>query len=291
MRFYSSVLAIVLFLSGLCRGDEIAKPVIVLTFDDGPRRSVLAGDDGLLAFLKKEQIFATFFVQGWQAQENPDLIRNIIQEGHRVANHTYNHATPYEWARILARKDKRNWQKLQKEEKDAYMKKGEQVFLQDAERGRKVLISLTGSVPLFLRPPKWDISQDIYCDLSRTYIVQMIPGMVDAGRCLFQRETSAGSGTSKIIPRVDVNTTDYDIIFEYVRKSSRLPGESGAILQSSVRALMERVRIIQARHKNENCFVLVFHEHKVVTEALRILIPEWKKQGIRFMNLNEVYGL
>jgi peptidoglycan-N-acetylglucosamine deacetylase len=62
-------------------------PTVYLTFDDGP--SKLTGQ--VLDILKQEQIKATFFVLGEHAEERRDLIKRMVEEGHAVGNHSYNH--------------------------------------------------------------------------------------------------------------------------------------------------------------------------------------------------------
>lgn len=61
---------------------------IYLTFDDGPTE---ACTPLLLDLLKAQSVPATFFVLGERAAENPDLVRRMVFEGHRVENHGYWH--------------------------------------------------------------------------------------------------------------------------------------------------------------------------------------------------------
>lgn len=269
-----AVLFISMSFTAFANSSDKFSTTIALTFDDGPRREVLLGSEGLLEFLAEENIKAAFFVQGWQAQANPDLAREITRKGHLIANHTYGHATPREWARILARKGKKVLENLDAAEKSFYVQNGRKAFLADAEHGRKAIQSLVGYSPLFMRPPKWDIDQELYCELSRTYIVQMIPNVADGLNC-----------PKRILTHPDINTADYEIIIKYVK--GRMPRYSA--VQKLIVQWRELVTRREARGLHTH--VLVFHEHTIVVEALRVLIPEWKKQGIRFMSLMEIYGL
>ncbi|HWK86520.1 MAG TPA: polysaccharide deacetylase family protein [Xanthobacteraceae bacterium] len=61
----------------------------ILTFDDGPIKKTTPE---VLDFLKKECAKATFFLIGVNAQENPDLVRRIAEEGHTIGTHTRTHA-------------------------------------------------------------------------------------------------------------------------------------------------------------------------------------------------------
>lgn len=61
---------------------------IYLTFDDGPHPSITPF---VLDELKKVQAKATFFCIGKNVVEYPDVYKRIIEEGHAVGNHTYQH--------------------------------------------------------------------------------------------------------------------------------------------------------------------------------------------------------
>lgn len=61
---------------------------IALTFDDGPHP---VWTEKLLDGLKDRGIRATFFVIGKSAQEHPELIQRMVEEGNQVGNHTYSH--------------------------------------------------------------------------------------------------------------------------------------------------------------------------------------------------------
>lgn len=61
---------------------------IYLTFDDGPTPDVT---EWVLDELKKNQAKATFFCIGKNIESNPDLFKKIINNGHAIGNHTFNH--------------------------------------------------------------------------------------------------------------------------------------------------------------------------------------------------------
>ena len=65
-----------------------SKKTIYLTFDDGPTKELT---QWILRILKQFNAKATFFVVGNNAQENPNLIKLILNEGHSIGNHTFNH--------------------------------------------------------------------------------------------------------------------------------------------------------------------------------------------------------
>ncbi len=61
---------------------------IWLTFDDGP--DPLA-TPWILKTLQEKEIKATFFLIGEKMEEFPDLVQQIIKEGHSIGNHSYSH--------------------------------------------------------------------------------------------------------------------------------------------------------------------------------------------------------
>lgn len=63
-------------------------PKIALTFDDGPSPHCTGR---LLDGLKKRGVKATFFLIGMYAEDNPDLVKRLYDEGHLIGNHTYHH--------------------------------------------------------------------------------------------------------------------------------------------------------------------------------------------------------
>lgn len=61
---------------------------VFLTFDDGPIPEVT---EFVLDTLRERNIKATFFCVGDNVRKHPDLFRKVLEEGHLVGNHTFNH--------------------------------------------------------------------------------------------------------------------------------------------------------------------------------------------------------
>lgn len=61
---------------------------LYLTFDDGPVPEVTPW---VLDLLKRYDAKATFFCVGENVFRYPELYNRLIQEGHQVGNHTFNH--------------------------------------------------------------------------------------------------------------------------------------------------------------------------------------------------------
>ena len=77
-------------------GTGLSSKVAYLTFDDGPIPEVTPQ---VLAILAKYNVKATFFMVGENIDKHPDVFRQVIEAGHSIGNHTYNHLkgwrTPY----------------------------------------------------------------------------------------------------------------------------------------------------------------------------------------------------
>lgn len=110
----------------LIEGDH-SKREVALTFDDGPHSS---STKKLLEILRKENIKATFFIVGKMAEKHPELLKAEYDEGHCIANHSFNHVN---MTRIPEDEIEVEWIACS-----------------------KVIKSITGKTPLFCRPPGGD---------------------------------------------------------------------------------------------------------------------------------------
>ena len=61
---------------------------IYLTFDDGPTPNVT---NWVLRTLKEYNAKATFFCIGNNIEKHPNIFQTILNEGHTIGNHTFNH--------------------------------------------------------------------------------------------------------------------------------------------------------------------------------------------------------
>ncbi|MFC4077546.1 polysaccharide deacetylase family protein [Salinithrix halophila] len=65
------------------------KKQVALTFDDGPNDH---DTQQVLNLLNRENIQATFFVVGSQVRRNPELTKQVMDEGHVIASHSWSHS-------------------------------------------------------------------------------------------------------------------------------------------------------------------------------------------------------
>lgn len=101
------------------------QPTVYLTFDDGPSKLT----PKVLDILKKENIQATFFVCGDQLQDREDTIKRMVEEGHTIGNHSFNH----EYSQLYS--------------------KGFSGFWEQIQRNEDRLEQITGSRPALIRAP------------------------------------------------------------------------------------------------------------------------------------------
>ncbi|MFB0847463.1 polysaccharide deacetylase [Paenibacillus oleatilyticus] len=100
------------------------KPTVYLTFDDGPSKLT----PKVLDILREEDVRGTFFVLGEQVQERPKIAKRIVEDGHALGNHTYNHVY-----RELYSDFRAFWEQVRKTE--------------------NILLETTGIRPRFIRAP------------------------------------------------------------------------------------------------------------------------------------------
>jgi peptidoglycan/xylan/chitin deacetylase (PgdA/CDA1 family) len=97
--------------------------VIALTIDDGPRPKTTAE---MLDILKRNNVKATFFWVGSALQENPEIAKRVVAEGHAIGNHTWHH-----------------W----------YRKMDEATAKSEIEKTNELIYKTTGVKTSFFRPP------------------------------------------------------------------------------------------------------------------------------------------
>lgn len=102
---------------------------IALTFDDGPHPYYT---EQLLDGLKERDVRATFFVLGKHAEQYPELVERMNEEGHLIGNHTYSH--------------------MQLSQRNS------EAFKEELIKTNELLEELTGQEVQYVRPPygTWD---------------------------------------------------------------------------------------------------------------------------------------
>ena len=131
-----------LYSKAFWRGDASTKR-LYLTFDDGPVEGVT---DHVLDLLKEKNVKATFFCVGDNVNKNRGLFKRILDEGHGVGNHTFNHVN--------------GWNAHTSE------------YLTNVEDCRRTL-ELHNSPTNLFRPPYGKLKRSQYSILSSQYRIMM----------------------------------------------------------------------------------------------------------------------
>jgi len=74
--------------SQLIRKINTSNKVVALTFDDGDYSGNLSR---IVQILSENDALGTFFLTGLGVEAHPELIRNILAQGHTIGNHSYSH--------------------------------------------------------------------------------------------------------------------------------------------------------------------------------------------------------
>lgn len=86
------------------------KPLIALTFDDGPHPIYTKE---IMDLLNRHGAKATFFVTGSQVNKLPDIVKQLADDGHEIGNHTYHHIYSHTVSKEILREEiKKTEQKI-----------------------------------------------------------------------------------------------------------------------------------------------------------------------------------
>jgi peptidoglycan/xylan/chitin deacetylase (PgdA/CDA1 family) len=88
MRFISVPLISRIFYPSIIKSFPKEKGKLFFSFDDGPDPEVTPL---ILSILKQYQAKATFFCLGRNVEKYPEIFQSIIEQGHSVGNHSFNH--------------------------------------------------------------------------------------------------------------------------------------------------------------------------------------------------------
>ncbi len=247
-------------MKGAGPANAASSKLIALTFDDGPKPYVLMGhksgpgtfSPSLLDLLDREGVKATFFEMGYRLAGTADAFcrqidvgincrqaaEEVHRRGHEIENHTYGHGD--------FRKMSRRY--------------GEQWVLNDIDRASRIIQSVTGVKPRYVRPPDWDVWEGLREKIeARGYHVM----------------SKNVGGVHVPAALEDVDSGDYAL------------WAHGASSEAARRTLRSDVlrRIAQREQHGVYTHILAFHELPLTVEVLSTLIPEWKQRGYSFVLL------
>ncbi|MEO6220778.1 MAG: polysaccharide deacetylase family protein [Ginsengibacter sp.] len=112
------------FLPVICSAHTTEK-IIAISFDDGPVKNYTPQ---ILRLLKQENIKAAFFCIGNRIAGNENIVKQVIEDGHIIGNHSYSH---HFWFDMFSSKK----------------------MLNDLQMMDKEIKKITGLTPRLFRPP------------------------------------------------------------------------------------------------------------------------------------------
>ncbi len=98
---------------------------LLLTFDDGPHPQFTSQ---ILDLLDQYHIKAIFFVIGKNAEQYPEIVKEIGDRGHLIGNHSYSHASSFDISSVKE-------------------------MITDIEKANQLIESITNKKPVYFRAP------------------------------------------------------------------------------------------------------------------------------------------
>ncbi len=119
-----------------------AKPMVALTYDDGPHKTYT---DAILDILEQHGAVATFFEQACNLSQDPDAVRRAAEMGCEIGSHSLRH--------------------------DDLGKKSESGVKSDTEKANQKFMDVLGYTPALLRPPYGSVSGNLRRATSQSLIM------------------------------------------------------------------------------------------------------------------------
>lgn len=140
-RFENSLVCLLVLVSTGCfwfHHHAVSPKLAALTFDDSPYGEAT---NQILDILKKERVYATFFLVGINVEKYPVITKRIVNEGHVIGNHSYSHSG------LLSKMPTVDFQA-------------------DVRHAENLIVSATGLHPRYYRPPYNSHTPSMYQQLK-----------------------------------------------------------------------------------------------------------------------------
>ena len=121
---------------------DITKPMVALTWDDGPKSSV---GNHLMDVLEANNGRGTFFIVGERIDQDSDEVKRMVADGHEVGNHSWDHD-------------------------EKLSKKGVDYIRSEFDKTNQKVQELTGVTPTLARLPGGISSEDVKNTLTMPMI-------------------------------------------------------------------------------------------------------------------------
>ncbi|SEM12208.1 Peptidoglycan/xylan/chitin deacetylase, PgdA/CDA1 family [Mesobacillus persicus] len=185
-----------------------SKKLVALTFDDGPEAFYTPQ---ILDILKTKGVPATFFVMGQKLRSHPEIMQRIVNEGHAIGNHTFNHPDL-----------RKQWSSTVREE----IIKTQQEMIQVIGRKPDVFRPPYGAVTkadvkilndLWMRNIMWSVDTLDWSGASAEQILEIVNNKTTPGGIVLQHNFQEGrllDGSVKALPQIidDLQKRGYQFV-------------------------------------------------------------------------------
>jgi polysaccharide deacetylase family protein (PEP-CTERM system associated) len=218
----------------------------------------------LLELFEKHNVKSTFFTLGWVAEQCPNLIKAIVEQGHELASHGYSHQRATEMSR--------------------------QEFFSDVERSKNLLEDLSGKEVIGYRAPSFSINDsntwvyDVLLELGFQYSSSTYPishdlyGVPNWPRFSYLRDESSES--QKLI----------EIPIPTIRKNNVNTGIGGGGYFRLYPYWLSKKRIDKFQQQEKQPYSFYFHPWEIDPEQPRIKEAPIKSKFRHYINLSRMEG-
>lgn len=156
---------------------------VALTFDDGPDGKVTPQ---ILSVLKMYEAKATFFMIGKNVSKNQAIVKQIVEEGHEIGNHTWNHPKLTQLSKVSVK--------------------------QEVDRTSNAIYEAIGQNPTVFRPPYGATNEQVISVISMPSILWSIDTLDwkhrKAEKILSYVKASAKDGSIILMHDIHQSTAD-----------------------------------------------------------------------------------
>lgn len=163
---------------------------LALTLDDGPSPVYTPQ---VLAILRRHGVTATFFLIGANVEKFPDIVRQIVDDGHHLGNHTWSHPDLGTLSAGQTRDEMERTSDI-----IARSGRGQRPTLFRAPGGFFTHASMALCGELGLRPVSWSVDPRDWSRPGTQKIVDEVLGHARAGSIILDHDGSLLKGTAPV---------------------------------------------------------------------------------------------
>lgn len=176
----------------IMKGDTSSK-VVALTFDDGADGTNIGK---ILNTLSSHDVTATFFLTGRGVEDHPQSIKNIVAQGHEVANHSYSHP---DFTTISSSRIKTELEKTEAAVKKLTGKTTKPIFRAPFGATNSAVLKAVGDAG-YTHTIHWDIDTVDWRGISKSQVLNKVVNNVQPGSIVLMHTGAGAPGTPAALP-------------------------------------------------------------------------------------------